>query len=886
MKKIYKSIFNLTGLTLALVGSASAQCDWTLDMQDDWGDGWNGNQVEISINGTATSYGLTGGSAGSEIITVNDDDVVAVTYLGGGSFNGEVSFTLTDNNANTVTSASFGPTVGQTYWQGVVLCSSSCAMPSDLLSDCTTDTEIPLTWQTNGTETSWEIQYGVSPTAFNGGSSVVLTTADVTINGSTVTYNLGGLTAGTNYDVYVAADCGGASYSSYPFESFTTATSCPDVTGITATVVDNDSVVFVWDAACIESNWNVEVGEAGFTPGNSEEFYANSINALTTDTVGGLTQITDYEIYVQSDCGGGSVGNWTGPIAFTSLPNCSAPTNFVAQVIAPDSVDLSWTAGSTGETEWTIEYGENGFTQGTGTFVSVTTNAYDTIAMLTQNTTYDFYLLGNCSLTDSSLWVGPETVTTPLFCNNVSGLSATTVTDTAFLSWTAGSNAETMWNVEYGPVGFELGTGTMYSTMNNNTDTLVGLMGSATYEYYVQAACASGDTSLFTGPNSFTMPLTNDDACDAIELAVDGQTLSFSSVGSTSQGEPINGGGGSSTWFYFVHPASNGVTASLCGSDFDTKIYGFEYGICGDFSTYTELNYNDDACGLQSEIELCGTPGDTIAVMVDGFGGSSGSFVITLSEINLNAGTDAMMDLCASDSAELFMVVTDTDSTGTWSFDLNPNAVVNGDIFNAASVPAGTHEVAYVVSAGCAADTATATLNVVTPGQSGTAVSPFTACNSDVFLPDGLTGVVEAGGSWSDDSGTGLLAGPNGNVFVANGLPVGTYPFTYTVSNGVCPDASTTVTVTLTNCTSVDENTLEFTVYPNPNEGTFNLISTISEVVVITVMDVQGKVVYNNKMNIAGGTPQVITLDNVETGMYILKVASESNVSTQSFIIK
>jgi hypothetical protein len=145
---------------------------------------------------------------------------------------------------------------------------------------------------------------------------------------------------------------------------------------------------------------------------------------------------------------------------------------------------------------------------------------------------------------------------------------------------------------------------------------------------------------------------------------------------------------------------------------------------------------------------------------------------------------------------------------------------------------------------------------------------------------------MDIGGVWSDDSNTGLLGGSNGNVFYAFGLPVGSYPFTYTVGNGVCPDASTSINVTLTTCTSVEENELSFAVYPNPNEGIFNITSNVSEVVTITIMDVQGKVVYNNKVSITGGTPQVIALDNVETGMYILNIATYSNVSTQSFIIK
>src|SRR5690606_10451297 len=36
--------------------SISANCDYTLDLQDSYGDGWNGNTITILINGVPTNY--------------------------------------------------------------------------------------------------------------------------------------------------------------------------------------------------------------------------------------------------------------------------------------------------------------------------------------------------------------------------------------------------------------------------------------------------------------------------------------------------------------------------------------------------------------------------------------------------------------------------------------------------------------------------------------------------------------------------------------------------------------------------------------------------------------------------------------------------------------
>ncbi|CAG5086347.1 T9SS type A sorting domain-containing protein [Parvicella tangerina] len=888
MKKLYKSLFSIAAIALGSAGAVDAQCTWTLDMTDSWGDGWNGNEIEVSINGVPTNYTLSGGSSGSQGFTVNDNDSIAITYLGGGSFNSEVGFSITDNNGNLLTSASSGPSAGNVYWHGISQCASACPMPSDLMLNCSTGSELSLSWTMNGSETAWEIEYGPTATSFGGGSSMVITTGDVTMNGSTVTYNLGGLNPSTSYDIYLAADCGGSVYTHYAIGSFSTTGGCPDVTGLNGTFVDNDSVIVVWDAGCIESSWNIELGDQGFTPGNGDEIYANTITDGTTDTIGSLMQITDYDVYVQSDCGGGSTGTWVGPYSFTSLPNCAAPTGFIATVISPDSVDLAWTPGSTGETEWTIEYGPSGFTQGNGTYVSVNGSPNDTIGSLMQNTTYDFYLLGNCSAADSSLWVGPETVTTPLFCGNVSGLSATTVTDTAFLSWTGGVDGETEWNVEYGPAGFTLGNGTMYTTTNNGPDTLVGLSPSAVYDFYVQASCASGDTSLYTGPFTFAMPLGNDDACDAMELPVDGVGRWFTSTGSTSQtGEPQNSSGGSSTWFYYIPTNDFGTTVSLCGSNFDTKVYGFSFDDCSDFSTYTELNYNDDACGLQSEIEVCGAAGDTIMVKVDGFSGASGNFLITITGNDFEAGNDGTASVCVGDTLDLWTQLSGNNGTnGTWAYPNNPNAVFDDSLAVTANMTAASNEYYYIDGNSCAADTATITINALEPGNTGTAISPFTACNSDVFLPDGLEGTVEAGGTWTDDSGTGLLAGPNNNVFVAAGVPAGTYPFTYTVDNGICPAASTTVTVTITDCSGIAENNFEVSLYPNPNNGNFFLLSEMSGESTVTITDVSGKVVYNNVVGLTTGTPFEVSLNNVEAGIYMINVSNASGSKVMNMIIK
>ncbi len=72
---------------------------------------------------------------------------------------------------------------------------------------------------------------------------------------------------------------------------------------------------------------------------------------------------------------------------------CTAPSGLVTDATSANSITISWSAN--GGSAWTIEYGETGFTPGSGaTMTSASSSA--TIANLEDNTTYDFYVQNNC----------------------------------------------------------------------------------------------------------------------------------------------------------------------------------------------------------------------------------------------------------------------------------------------------------------------------------------------------------------------------------------------------------------------------------------------------------------------------------------------------------
>jgi hypothetical protein len=112
MKKI--TLLLIAIVTLCFSFSAKAQCDYTLEMNDSWGDGWNGNTMDVLVNGVevlddVTFTELEGIPAGEQLIlpfTVNDGDLITTLWNGGGGFGGETSYRIISVNDVVVGSGS------------------------------------------------------------------------------------------------------------------------------------------------------------------------------------------------------------------------------------------------------------------------------------------------------------------------------------------------------------------------------------------------------------------------------------------------------------------------------------------------------------------------------------------------------------------------------------------------------------------------------------------------------------------------------------------------------------------------------------------------------------------------------------------------------------
>jgi Secretion system C-terminal sorting domain len=190
---------------LLSVRSLSAQCEYTLQMEDSFGDGWNGAVLTISSGADVNTYNLLsvfqGGNGSDSTVTFNVNAGVPLVFSWSpGFFDTEVAFTILDNNGDVVYVS--GTLTAGVLFTGVGVC-PSCLKPADFITENVYDTRAKLRWTPVGASPTigWWVIYG--PQGFVPGPGVG-DTVYVTIPKVTLT----GLQKKTFYDAYLIQDCG------------------------------------------------------------------------------------------------------------------------------------------------------------------------------------------------------------------------------------------------------------------------------------------------------------------------------------------------------------------------------------------------------------------------------------------------------------------------------------------------------------------------------------------------------------------------------------------------------------------------------------------------------------------------------------------------------
>ncbi len=334
----------------------------------------------------------------------------------------------------------------------------TCPRPRDIVVHNINTNTADVRWNANGT--SYIVEYG--PYGFNHGDGTEITVLD----DSTTLY---GLLHSTRYQVYIKSVCGSGDTSSWSF-----ATNFNSACGIIDTLpfreeftdwgIGTSARPNCWSMGGYSSYpyiLNLSTRDSVYRALNMYTYGANQVYAsmLPLDSI--QLPISNVQVVFTA------VGNSSSSYSRTLVVGVCSQQGNMSTFSPVDTVRLSDIVN-------TYEV----------SFDTVTTGAkYVTFVSLTERGLYGNYAY----LIDVQLEAIPP-------CQTPNQVRVTNLTAiSADIQWNSRSGAS-LWQIEYGPRGFALGTGTR-ATIASNPYTLTGLNPSSTYDVYLRSICGVGDTS-------------------------------------------------------------------------------------------------------------------------------------------------------------------------------------------------------------------------------------------------------------------------------------------------------------------------------------------------------------------------------------------------------
>ncbi|MBQ9474143.1 MAG: fibronectin type III domain-containing protein [Bacteroidales bacterium] len=425
------------------------------------------SSLAVSLKAFATTQG-----EGRFSIGVITDPADLATYTPCGSFqvsevNQWQSFSLSlsaAGNGRIAIVAATGAECNLYIDNVVVMLAASCPAPDSLVIASVTSNRATFSWRENGTARQWRVEYG--PQGFVPGTGTP-TTASTNTN-----FTLNGLSANTVYDVYIRALCATNSYSAPLAGSLYT--DCSAITAADLPYSDNfDSYASSADAdinTCWRRGGNVAGGVKPYITTTAASSGANALCFDGSDSRycyvalprydGTVSQVgLSFDLYRPAD------GLHNGTVLVGVMTDPSDPSTF--QLVRTVS------ALYTGHWEtYDVEFASY---RGTGRYVAVFAN--------------------NSSASQASAIVdNMQLRLTPSCTRPTSPVILSASAHSATVSWVQQYGSPSSWQIEYGPTGFTVGSGTIVTSSTTRVN-LTGLSADYDYDVYIRAVCGSSSTS-------------------------------------------------------------------------------------------------------------------------------------------------------------------------------------------------------------------------------------------------------------------------------------------------------------------------------------------------------------------------------------------------------
>jgi hypothetical protein len=481
VRSLLLMLVSFTGFT-ALAQSESCG-PITLELYDSYGDGWNGNDMDvISNSGTTTTYTMTSGSYISYSLTVAYGDTLDFSWQAGGSWASECTYKILDNSGNVLYSSPNGGVMTAGATQYYVYCNtlSTCAMPTNF-SVTTGTTDAALSWDGASSYSYHLIEYdtaGFTP----GTGDTMWVYAD--------TAYISNLMSSIAYDFYLTTICSSTD-SSITVSSMNTYTQCAAyVTPYTENFDNGPSGSYT--NASMPNCWEY----------NSSTTYPYwYVRNYSTYANSGSQMVYGYK------SSGTPNGTTYGDTAFFASPviqgldSATKQVEFYARTSSTSYLGMVL-VGVTDANATTFNVVDTVYSTTAYAKYTVYLDAAAGVGTGDQRVAFAWIWDGTLSPAYDYVYIDDVTIKDIPPCPEPIGIGLASATQSAAtLTWSSSASA---FNIEVGPTGFTQGTGATYSSTTTSY-TATGLTQNTYYDAYVMANCtATGDgTSNWVGPFTF-----------------------------------------------------------------------------------------------------------------------------------------------------------------------------------------------------------------------------------------------------------------------------------------------------------------------------------------------------------------------------------------------
>ncbi|MES2838242.1 MAG: choice-of-anchor J domain-containing protein [Bacteroidota bacterium] len=368
----------------------------------------------------------------------------------------------------------------------------TCPTPTAFAVSNITATSAALSWTNGGSETAWEVEYGVSPYTFTGTA-----TTSTTVNPT----SLLSLTPNTTYQVKIRANCGGGDNSPWSVtRTFTT----PCGSFPTPTAVAEDFETFLpgcWTDA--SGTLTASSTLTGFSDWEQDDYLNNFSNGACAKMNIYTSGQNEWLISPSYDLGTGGNYQLEFNLALTVWNQTTATTlgaeDKLVVVISTDN-GASWSNANALRT-----WNSSTPISSSGEGVAIDLSAYTGVVK------FGFYAESTGDPGDDDIFIDDFAISAIPSCVKPTNINlAAITTNSATLNWTAPTSSTPVnyqWEVRSSGMPGSGATGLVTSGSVASpivTANITGLSASTTYLVYLRSDCGAGDFSEWTNGTSLS----------------------------------------------------------------------------------------------------------------------------------------------------------------------------------------------------------------------------------------------------------------------------------------------------------------------------------------------------------------------------------------------